>query len=171
MMFHYFIGNFGHLIVITSFVTALVSSYSYWKANRVTDSISREGWIQNGRAGFILHSAAVLGIIISLFTIIYSHYFEYHYAYSHSSLHLPGQYMISCFWEGQEGSFLLWMFWQAIIGIILITAIMVAYYRFIDKKNKYWPYLFLWSLLTLFILSFVIVWAAVKIQDRGWGTR
>lgn len=58
-----------------------------------------------------------------------------------------------------------------IAGVILIAALMVIYYRFVDRKNKYWPYLFLWSILNLFILSFVIVWAAIKIQDRGWGTR
>ena len=28
--------------------------------------------------------------------------------------------MISCFWEGQEGSFLLWMFWNAVLGLILV---------------------------------------------------
>ncbi|MFA6383499.1 MAG: glycosyltransferase family 2 protein [Parcubacteria group bacterium] len=58
-----------------------------------------------------------------------------------------------------------------IAGVLLITAIMVIYYKYLDRKNKYWPYLFLWSVLNLFVLSFVIVWAAVKIQDRGWGTR
>jgi len=63
-----------------------------------------------------------------------------------------------------------WPFYH-ILGIILMTAIMVVYYRFVDKKNKYWPYLFPWALLTLFVWSFVIVWAAIRIQDRGWGTR
>jgi hyaluronan synthase len=58
-----------------------------------------------------------------------------------------------------------------IIGVTLITGIVVIYYRFIDRKNKYWPYLFLWSLLNLFVLSFLIVWAALRLQDRGWGTR
>jgi uncharacterized BrkB/YihY/UPF0761 family membrane protein len=58
-----------------------------------------------------------------------------------------------------------------IAGILIVTAIMVIYYRYLDKKNKYWPYLFLWSLFTLFVLSFMIVWAAVRIQDRTWGTR
>ena len=119
-MFHYFIGNLGHFFVITSFVTAFVTSFCYWRANSMTDMALRQGWIQNGRAGFIIHSIAVLGIIVSLFTIIFNHYFEYHYAYAHSSLHLPGQYMISSFWQGQEGSFLLWIFWQAVVGIVLI---------------------------------------------------
>lgn len=58
-----------------------------------------------------------------------------------------------------------------IAGIMIVTAIMVIYYRYLDKKNKYWPYLFLWSLFTLFVLSFMIVWAAIRIQDRSWGTR
>ncbi len=58
-----------------------------------------------------------------------------------------------------------------ILGVLLITALFVLYYRFIDKKNRYWPYLFLWSMFNLFCLSFVIVYAALKIQDRGWGTR
>ncbi len=58
-----------------------------------------------------------------------------------------------------------------IAGILLLTSIMAIYYRYIDKKNKYWPYLFLWSLFNLFFLSLMIVWAAIRIQDRGWGTR
>ncbi len=28
--------------------------------------------------------------------------------------------MISCFWEGQEGSFLLWLFWNALISLVLL---------------------------------------------------
>lgn len=119
-MLHYFIGNLGHLFVISSLVSALVTSFCYWRATAIADLSLRQNWILNGRTGFIIHSITVLGIIASLFTIIYQHYFEYHYAYAHSSLHLPGQYMVSCFWEGQEGSFLLWMFWQAVLGIVLI---------------------------------------------------
>ena len=72
---------------------------------------------------FYVHSVAVAAIFFSLFYIIHSHYFEYQYAYQHSSTDLPIYYMISCFWEGQEGSFLLWMFWHAFLGILLIFKI------------------------------------------------
>lgn len=58
-----------------------------------------------------------------------------------------------------------------IMGVLLLTALMVMYYRLLDKDNKFWPYLFVWSLFNLFVLSFMIVWAAIRIQDRGWGTR
>ncbi len=145
-MFHYFIGNLGHLFVITSFVTALVTSFSYWKATSVSDLSIHRHWILNGRTGFILHSIAVLGIVVSLFTIIYQHYFEYHYAYAHSSLHLPGQYMVSCFWEGQEGSFLLWMFWQAVLGIALM----------LTQRSWEAPVMTIFALVQVFLASMIL---------------
>ncbi len=80
----------------------------------------RDDWRTLARWAFYIHAAAVVGIGVSLYYIISNHYFEYHYAWSHSSLALPVQYVISCFWEGQEGSFLLWLFWNAVLGAILI---------------------------------------------------
>lgn len=58
-----------------------------------------------------------------------------------------------------------------ITGILLLTSLIIMYYRYIDGKNKYWPYLFLWSLLNMFVLSFMIIWAVIRIRDRSWGTR
>jgi cytochrome c-type biogenesis protein CcmF len=117
---HYFIGDLGHLFVITSFVTSLITAFAYWKANSVSIEI-KEQWLKNARLAFYTHGVAVLGVIVCLFTIIYKHYFEYHYAYSHSDSRLPVHYLISTFWNGQEGSFLLWIFWQAVIGIFLLN--------------------------------------------------
>lgn len=116
---HYFIGDLGHLFVIASFVTSLISVFTYWKANAV-NAETKDQWLQNARAAFYLHSTAVIGVIVCLFIIIYNHYFEYHYAYSHSDSRLPLHYLISTFWNGQEGSFLLWIFWQAVLGVFLI---------------------------------------------------
>ena len=119
-MVHYWIGDVGHLFVISSFVTSFVSAFAYLQARQAKDLQKQNNWLANGRLFFYLHATSVVGIVASLFFIIYNHYFEYHYAFSHSSLHLPGQYMVSCFWEGQEGSFLLWMFWQALLGLVII---------------------------------------------------
>ncbi len=142
---HYFIGNLGHLFVIISFVTSLVSAFAYWKSH-VAVAEKKEQWLINARISFYAHGVAVLGVVISLFVIIYQHYFEYHYAYSHSSLHLPGEYMVSCFWEGQEGSFLLWIFWQALIGLILI------------KTQREWeaPVMVVFGLVQAFLASMIL---------------
>ena len=116
-MIHYFIGDLGHLFVIVSFVTSLVAAFAYWKAKTITSVESKQAWINNARLAFYVHTFAVIGVFVALFYIIYNHYFEYHYAYSHSSRHLPAHYMVSCFWEGQEGSFLLWIFWQPLFCV------------------------------------------------------
>lgn len=120
-MMHTTIGNVGHFLVISSFVASLLATYAYYRATGVP-SIKKRGWLQYARVSFYFHGITVIGIIATLFYIIYNHYFEYHYAWSHASRHLPIYYMISCFWEGQEGSFLLWIFWHVLVGIILIRA-------------------------------------------------
>ncbi|MBY0435282.1 MAG: cytochrome c biogenesis protein CcsA, partial [Cyclobacteriaceae bacterium] len=158
-MFHFFIGSLGHLFVVLSFVTSLVASFCYWKATTTTTDPLQSDWKVNGRIVFFAHAVSVVGIIVCLFTIIYQHYFEYHYAYAHSSLHLQGQYMISCFWEGQEGSFLLWMFWQAVLGIILIAT------------QRAWeaPSMTVFSLVQAFLTS-MILGVVIPLIDQKLGS-
>ncbi|AHM61762.1 cytochrome c-type biogenesis protein [Flammeovirgaceae bacterium 311] len=118
-MVHEWIGQTGHFFVVIAFVAALWATWNYYWASR-KDTVDPAGWLKLGRISFGIHSLALFGVVASLFFIIYNHYFEYHYAWSHSSRSLPVHYMISCFWEGQEGSFLIWMFWQALLGLILM---------------------------------------------------
>ncbi len=143
---HYFIGNLGHFLVILSFVTSLAAFFSYFKATGKEDIQEKEAWLLNGKISFYLHALAVLGISVTLFVIIANHYFEYHYAYSYSDKKLPTHYLISTFWNGQEGSFLLWMFWQAVLGIILI------------HTNKFWqaPVMTIFSLVQAFLASMIL---------------
>lgn len=118
-----FVGTLGHAAVVVAFVAALVAAVAYWSAARGRALGQADaGWMRIGRAAFIVHGVAVLGVIGCLFDIIYHHRYEYHYAWSHSSDHLPVKYMISCFWEGQEGSFLLWIFWHVVLGLILLRS-------------------------------------------------
>ncbi|HEY1047046.1 MAG TPA: cytochrome c biogenesis protein CcsA [Bacteroidia bacterium] len=113
---HLLIGNLGHFAVVLSVTAALISAIFYALAvNKKEDSL-----VHYGKILFYVHAFSVVLVFFSLFFIIHQHYFEYQYAYQHSSRELPVYYMISCFWEGQEGSFLLWMFWHAFLGIILI---------------------------------------------------
>jgi cytochrome c-type biogenesis protein CcmF len=113
------IGEIGHLLVIISFVTAITAAVAYWLMERATEA-EKPLWRGFARLIYNLHGLSVLGVILVLFLIIYNHYYEYHYAWSHASNNLPIEYMISCFWEGQEGSFLLWIFWHVLVGWALI---------------------------------------------------
>ncbi len=115
---HLLAGKIGQLSIVLAFGTSLFSAISYYFS--VQDPLSNFSWKKLARISYGLHVVAVLGIIISLYTIIASHYFEYHYAWEHSSRELPSYFIVSSFWEGQEGSFLLWSFWHIVIGSILI---------------------------------------------------
>jgi len=145
-MINIFIGNLGHLFVILSFVLSLASAYSYLKVTRSSTLAKQKEWAINGRVLFYLHSTFVVGVIVVLFLIIYNQMFEYHYAYSHSSKFLPVHYMISCFWEGQEGSFLLWIFWNSLLGIVLINT------------NKTWeaPIMVIFAVVQAFLASMIL---------------
>ncbi len=117
---HLFVGNLGHFLVITAFVAAWVAVYAYYKLGQATDEHEAFTWRRFARGAFVVHGLAVFGVVAALFHIIQNHYYEYHYAWSHSSNNLPTHFMISCFWEGQEGSFLLWIFWHVLLGFVLI---------------------------------------------------
>ncbi|MBD1398050.1 cytochrome c biogenesis protein CcsA [Pontibacter sp. JH31] len=149
-MINTLIGDVGHASVIVAFVAAIVASYAYFMASRQTTEESGDtSWRKLARGAFYVHAIAVVAIIFSLFNIIYEHRYEYYYAWSHSSNHLPVHYMISCFWEGQEGSFLLWMFWHVALGVVLMNA---------GKKNKQWeaPVMAIFSFVQIFISSMIL---------------
>jgi len=116
-------GQLGHFFVITSFVASLFSAFSYFNSVRTEqlNPMSSRWWQVLGRGGFLLHSVSVISIFIALFYIIEHHLFEYHYAWEHSSLTLPPKFLLSCFWEGQEGSFMLWTFWHCVLGLIVMN--------------------------------------------------
>ena len=114
---HIGIGKVGNVFVILSFVFALLSSISYFFASR--DNEDTLSWKRIARIAFRIHGLSVVGIVFTLFVMLYNHYFEYEYVWHHSSKGMPMRYILSCFWEGQEGSFLLWTFWHVVIGLIL----------------------------------------------------
>ncbi len=145
-MIHYFVGDLGHLFVITAFVSSLACAFSYFRATIAKDLPQKSSWLKNGRVSFYVHGLSVLGICVTLFIIIANHYFEYHYAYSYSDSKLPRHYLVSTFWNGQEGSFLLWMFWQAVLGIVLI------------HTNKFWegPVMTVFALVQAFLASMIL---------------
>jgi cytochrome c-type biogenesis protein CcmF len=67
------------------------------------------------------HGMTMLIIIASalLMYFILTHQYQYKYVYEYSNDDLSLGFLISTFWAGQEGSFLLWLLMTSIIGIFL----------------------------------------------------
>jgi len=153
-MVHELPGQAGHLLIIISFITSLVAAVAYFIATQKNE-IGKQPWIKFARYAFIIHGLAIISVAGILFFIIYNHYFEYHYVYSHSSLNLATEYIIACFWEGQEGSFMTWAIWQALLGFVVI------------KTNKKWeaPVMTVFAVVQAFLASMIlgVVFGDVKI--------
>ncbi|TCD00902.1 heme lyase CcmF/NrfE family subunit [Pedobacter psychroterrae] len=112
-------GKIGQFFIVLAFGASLLSTISYFFATRNKD-LSDRSWTRIGRISFLVNWVAILGIGATLFYLILNHYNEYYYVWAHSSKALPVYYIVSAFWEGQEGSFWLWAFWQSLLGGILI---------------------------------------------------
>lgn len=111
---HTWAGDLGRLSVSIAFATALLSVLAYALSKKDSK------WLKLGNIAFGTHAASIFVIVGTLFFMMGQHYFEYDYVWKHTSLDLAPKYLFSAFWEGQEGSFLLWMFWHAVLGIVLL---------------------------------------------------
>ena len=141
---HLWAGQLGHFFIVLAFVSALVAAIGY--AFGVRDEVAFNNWKTLSRSAFSIHIVSVFGIIGTLLFMLYNGMFEYHYVWQHSNSEMPMRYILSSFWEGQEGSFLLWLFWHAVLGAILL------------KASKSWeaPVMAVFALVQLFLVSMVL---------------
>ena len=114
-------GQIGSFLIISSFVASLLAAAFYFRASEFSSELTSDKRL--GRLFFRIHSFSMVGLIGILFYLIYSNAFEYYYIWRHSSSEMSMKYIISSFWEGQEGSTMLWAFWNVVLGnIFLYTA-------------------------------------------------
>lgn len=110
-------GQLGFLLTNLMFVSSGMGAFAYFFSYYDKTANDQKAWNFLGNIGFSLHFFSVIGTFFTLFYLIYTHQYQYHYVWAHSSNELPFHFMISCFWEGQEGSFLLWLIWHAFLGL------------------------------------------------------
>ncbi len=135
-------GHLGNAFVVLSFIAALLSFVSFYFSSK---NIS---FIKLARIAFNVHGFAVIGIIATMFYMLLNHYFEYQYVWQHSNTSMDMKYILSCFWEGQEGSFLLWTFWNVVLGTLLKKQL----------KNNEWeiPVMTIFALVQVFLASMLM---------------
>jgi cytochrome c-type biogenesis protein CcmF len=116
---HLLPGLLGKTFVWISFISAILAAVVYFLNSRKEENPA--GKMKTiARSMFLIHASTLTAVAIVLYYIIFRHYFEYSYVWEYSSKTLPVKYIISCFWAGQEGSFLVWALSQAIIGVVLL---------------------------------------------------
>lgn len=143
---HLMPGRIGQFTVLLSFVASILAAVGYFFATQKRDTPEFNGWRNIGRLGYTLHGASIVAVVSILFYIMLNHYYEYQYVQAHVSDDLPFRYVFSAFWQSQEGSFLLWMFWHVVLGIILIF----------NGKNWEAPTLSVLALIEVFLSSMIL---------------
>ncbi len=116
---HLWPGILGRFFIGLSFFFALFSLifylFSFYSKTR-----QQKIFYPLGRIFYFLHMLGLFSAAFILYYLIFHHYFEYAYVWQYSSRSLPLSFIISCFWAGQEGSFLIWAMAQSLFGLILI---------------------------------------------------
>ena len=81
---HLLIGQIGLLLTLLAFFGALVAVYANFKASQAPNELEERPWQKLARISFVVNALAVVGLFLTLYLIIYNHYFEYKYAHQHS---------------------------------------------------------------------------------------
>lgn len=105
----------GSIFVVIALLASLYSIYKYYQSYR------GEQTLQKARIGYHVMSVSVIGASVVLLYLIINHQFQYNYVFNYSSSDLSFGLLLSTFFAGQEGSFLLWVLFAVIIGLFLMS--------------------------------------------------
>lgn len=91
-------------------------------------------------------TAFAVTAIATLLYLIVTHDFTVAYVHSYSSTELPLGYLIATLWGGQQGTFLLWLFFCSVMGLVMMYTA-----RSFESGNMFFLNLFNLSLLLMLI--------------------
>ena len=107
----------GYALIWTGFLSAVGSIALYFGVG--AGRVELRGL---ARGFFTTMSLCLVGSAAYLLYLILNHQFQVEYVYQYSSRDLPTYYLISCFWGGQQGTFLLWAMYGSLMGLVLMRA-------------------------------------------------
>ena len=105
------IGSIFLSIALVLSLIAMVMYYLSFKGYKNTLNIARYSY--HGMAIFVIAASTFL------WYAILTHQYQYKYIFSYSQNSLSTGLLLSSFWGGQEGSFMLWLLLTSIIGVVL----------------------------------------------------
>ena len=104
----------GVAAIWSALFAGLASAITYLRVDR-----GRRDLLSLARTLYAAFAVSVVAAAAILMTLLLQHRFDVAYVNSYSALDLPLHFLISTFWAGQEGSFLLWCFWGSLIGLFV----------------------------------------------------
>ncbi|HCD51414.1 MAG TPA: hypothetical protein DEQ34_03135 [Balneolaceae bacterium] len=138
-------GFIGKILISLSFFITTLSLMFYFVAAQ-KDS---ERHLKVGNWLFAIKGVLILVASGILLDLLITHQFQYYYVFNYTSLDLDLKYLISAFYGGQEGSFLLWILFSWLAGFSLMKWTRAPYKA---------PVMFFLALTQFFLLTMVLGW-------------
>lgn len=114
----------GYAAIILALVVTVMASFVYFNTHlaQATKPSNQKSLPKQGNGDLYYRIAALLATVSAtyLLYLILSDNFAYAYVFSYSSRQMPLAYKFSAFWAGQEGSFMLWLVFHVVFGLIMI---------------------------------------------------
>jgi len=104
----------GVAAIWAALLFGLASMVAYFRVDR-----GRSDLLPFARHAYAAFATSVVAASAVLMILLIQHRFDVAYVNSYSSADLPAHFLVSTFWAGQEGSFLLWCFWGSLIGLVV----------------------------------------------------
>lgn len=141
----------GIILVYIAFGLSVLSGIFYIIAR------NNKNLLKFGRIAYYGMTACMLAISMYLLSNILSHNFQMTYVWEYSSTTLPTNLLISTFYAGQQGSFLLWSLMLTLIGFFLIPFLKERNYEYITMGIFVFVIAFI-LLILIFKSPFEYVW-------------
>jgi cytochrome c-type biogenesis protein CcmF len=107
--------NLGYVGTWVAFAVAIAAGFCYLLAGAGRARIRP---LADGL--FLLQTGLLLGLVGWLWSLLLTHQFQYEYVASYTSRDLDRKYLFAALWGGQQGTFLLWATWTALLGSALL---------------------------------------------------
>jgi len=131
----------GQLVIWLALAMSALSAGAFFMVARGRESLRSLAV----RAYYAFALFALLAVI-DLFYLFFTHNYAFKYVYEYSERSQPFFYVLSAFWGGQEGTYLLWLFLCALWGFLILR-----------RGGRYTEYgLAVYSLVNLFLLVLLV---------------
>ena len=148
----------GQILIYVAFGLSVLSGIFYLIAK------DKPGLLKLGRFAYYGVTATMLAISMYLLSNILSHNFQMTYVWEYSSTTLPLNLLISTFYAGQQGSFLLWGLTLTLIGFFLIPYLKERNYEYVTMGIFVLVIAFI-LLILIFKSPFEYVWETYADQN------
>ncbi len=106
---------FGTTLLVLGIATALLACISYVLVIR-----GNRAALSYARAGIYGMFGSIAGVCALLIIAFATRRFDIEYVYNYSSSDLDAFFTVAAIWAGQPGSFAIWIFWSAIVAVLLV---------------------------------------------------